>query len=64
VRPEEYAVMKPEHVWMVRAGDDDEWASILHRFPVVTRKDLARYGEHRTRWMILEKVEEIEPLSH
>jgi hypothetical protein len=41
----------------------DELAYILDTFPIVKRKDEAEYGEYRTKRMILEKYEEVEPLA-
>jgi hypothetical protein len=40
----------------------EELAYILDTFPIVRRKDEAAYGEYRTKRMILEKYEEVEPL--
>jgi hypothetical protein len=40
----------------------EELAYILGTFPIVKRKDEAAYGEYRTKRMILEKYEEVEPL--
>jgi hypothetical protein len=42
----------------------EELAYILDTFPIVRRKDEAEYGEYRTKRMILEKYEEVEPLTH
>jgi hypothetical protein len=41
----------------------DELAYILDTFPIVKRKDEAQYGEYRTKRMILERYEEVGPLT-
>jgi len=40
----------------------EELAYILDTFPIVRRKDEAKYGVYRTKRTILEKYEEVEPL--
>jgi hypothetical protein len=41
----------------------DELAYILDTFPIVKRKDEAEYGEYRTKRIILERYEEVGPLT-
>lgn len=41
----------------------DELAYILDTFPIVRRKDEARWGEYRTKRMVLQKYEVLEPLK-
>jgi hypothetical protein len=40
----------------------EELAYILDTFPIVRRKDEAQFGEYRTKRMILQYYEEVEPL--
>jgi len=42
----------------------DELAYILDTFPIVRRKDEERYGEYRTKRMVLEAYEGVESLTH
>ncbi|MBU0493068.1 MAG: hypothetical protein KKB13_14575 [Chloroflexi bacterium] len=42
----------------------DELAYILDTFPIVRRKDEARWGEYRTKRVVLEKYEELASLTH
>ena len=54
----------PPFVWDEdrRAVLRAELAYVLDTFPIVERKDEAQYEEYRTKRMVLEKYEEIEPL--
>lgn len=42
----------------------EELDYVLETFPIVRRKDEARWGEYRTKRMILEKYGEVESLIH
>ena len=40
----------------------EELAYILETFPIVRRKDEEKYGEYRTKQMVLEAFESLRPL--
>ncbi|NIN64476.1 MAG: hypothetical protein GTO63_07195, partial [Anaerolineae bacterium] len=42
----------------------EELDYILDTFPIVRRKDEERYGEYRTKRLVLENYDALEPLSH
>lgn len=42
----------------------EELDYILETFPIVKRKDIEKYGEYRTKRLILEKYEEFKPMFH
>ena len=42
----------------------DQLSYLRDTFPIVRRKDEARYGEYRTKRLVLENYERLEPLKH
>jgi len=51
---------------IVPANLREQWRLdyIMDMFPIVKRKDEERYGEYRTKRIVLEKYEELESLMH
>ncbi|GAI01150.1 unnamed protein product, partial [marine sediment metagenome] len=41
---------------------DEDMDYILDTFPIVKRRDMKKYGEYRTKRLILEKYEELKPM--